>query len=134
MGYTHYFTTANQITKEQMDELGLFVQKAIKIFEEETGHKIKGPMGDCEPIITSKEIAFNGDEESKMSHETMAIYSNDNNQAFSFCKTARKPYDALVVATILEAKKLGILKSWSSDGDEEDLVEAKQFYNMVCDS
>jgi len=59
-------------------------------------------------------------------HETMCIDFTGNGK-WDFCKTACKPYDCMVVACLILAKELGIIKSWESDGDEEsgDFIAGK---------
>ena len=45
---------------------------------------------------------------------------NRHKEDFAFCKTARNPYDAVVVAILMVAEALLPGFEWSSDGDDED--------------
>ena len=52
---------------------------------------------------------------------------------FNFCKTARKPYDLLVCACLIAAKK-ELNYEVHSDGKKEDWQPAIDFYNKVTGS
>jgi len=68
------------------------------------------------PQIDDRLVAFNGVEDD--GHETFWVDRNE--PVWAFCKTARKPYDEIVVACCESAKRHGVFKEWSSDGDPED--------------
>ena len=77
------------------------------------------------PEFTSVLIRFDG----SPAHETFAIertvtqssWRMDEPLAFTFCKTARKPYDRVVTAALILAKHhLGADITISSDGDPDD--------------
>lgn len=69
------------------------------------------------PDLNISGIIFNGDADTGDQHETFWIAKNDVD--WTFCKTARKPYDLLVVGVLCAAKD--ILKyDTSTDGDFED--------------
>ena len=87
-------------------------------------------------------IWFNGKEENDQGHETFhlerksteesyrttplknsatgeILEDSDKEECFTFCKTARKPYDIVVCCCLVIVKKhLGDLITISSDGDE----------------
>lgn len=72
------------------------------------------------PEVTKDHIWLNGDDKDDQGHETFGIKVDDSE--FNFCKTARKPYDVVVVAICIYLKSLGIF-DWSSDGDVKDHKE-----------
>lgn len=73
-------------------------------------------------------VWFNGTDEDGMSHETFAIYEDE--ASWSFCKTARKPYDLLVCACLIAAGKILGYKI-NTDGDLADWKPAFDFYAKV---
>jgi len=93
--------------------------------------KICGGQGDDEPVFNSEQIWFNGDAEKKLDHETFSLHIIP--EEFSFCKTARKPYDLMVCATLLLYwhffKEHGV--KISSDGDLEDWKPAIELVKQV---
>jgi hypothetical protein len=96
---------------------------------------IKGLDGTGEPTFDEKEISFNGDDATEMSHESFMITADDLKE-FDFCKTARKPYDLLVCACLLSfythfPKEVF---SVSSDGDSSDWEPAVEFYNSTLNA
>jgi hypothetical protein len=113
MGYTHYWTTNDQVSIKAWNEFISIVRKLI----ESSGITIRAGDGHGEPIITKTEVFLNGDGENDLDHETFAIVKDSGK--WDFCKTARKPYDAVVVAALMEAERLEIISEWSSDGDAE---------------
>lgn len=113
MGYTHYWTANKKVSTKAWDKFTSIVRKSINL----SGVTIRDGMGHGEPIITKKEVFLNGDEKDGLAHETFAIVKDSGD--WDFCKTDRKPYDVVVVAALMEAKRLGIISEWSSDGDAE---------------
>lgn len=101
---------------------------------------IRGGDGKGEPHITDTIIRFNGDESTGMDHETFILelfdmsFNYDQEQmskdgVFSFCKTARKPYDLLVCISLMVAKHhLGKDFKISSDGGLDEWKPAIEFY------
>ncbi len=111
MGYTNYWHQIEDFTDIEFMKLANHTRKMIKFFEEELEIKFSE--------VTFKELAlkeddlqyisFNGDNENDLDHETFIFeqtkrekydYETDEDYddlgAFNFCKTNRKPYDALV--------------------------------------
>lgn len=123
MGYTHYWTQTRDFTPEQMGDIAASVRRIIHY----APCDICGPHGDegSRPDLTKECIALNGRDEN--SHETFYFtakreldgYQTPDQLGWSFCKTARKPYDVVVTAclTFLQAD-YGF--EVSSDGDIED--------------
>lgn len=113
MGYTHYFEL--QKAEKKIPE------KALKIIEPILEEAYKTGLIQQEydkpepPICTEKEILFNGVGEN--GHET--FYFTPDNTKFNFCKTARKPYDAVVMKVLLVLKCFFDI-DLGTDGDFED--------------
>jgi hypothetical protein len=109
MGYTHYWQHGHDFKSEQWADVARFAADAIA----KSGVVITGWDGSNGPLINADEISFNGQGED--GHETFRItrlkrelmdYEADDKAdpdapRFDFCKTARKPYDVVVVAILL---------------------------------
>ena len=112
MGYTRYWGFGKKVDK-----------KAYKSALKDIGTMVKANMdvladggGEGKPIVKANEIVFNGKDED--SHETFAL---DSKMKGDFCKTARKPYDEFVGASLLILKDyLGDQVDIDSDGSEGD--------------
>jgi hypothetical protein len=74
-------------------------------------------------------ICFNGDGMEDLDHESFYFSPNASKREkeFSFCKTARKPYDLAVCATLIALKVRIPGFSYTSDGDAEEWKPAKAF-------
>ena len=113
MGYAHYFEL--QKAEKKIPE------KALKIIEPILEEAYKTGLIQQEydkpepPICTEKEIAFNGVGEN--GHET--FYFRPNFTDFNFCKTARKPYDIVVMKVLLVLKCFFDI-DLGTDGNFED--------------
>jgi len=143
MGYTHYWTP-KRFTQLQWREYTTATKKLHANLPKSTDtaggyHKndpleIAGGNGDGNPVFSERTMVdFNGKDE--LGHETFRIYADYQKNHGDFCKTARKPYDLLVVACLIAAYRILNFR-FSSDGfrpDEtcEDLQPAIDFYNNV---
>jgi hypothetical protein len=125
MGYTHYWERTRQLTKSEMLDIGAKVRNIIHEAEGKPtstagGYhtepvQIGGSSGEGSPDITKDGVLLNGVGE--LGHETFCI---EPEQGSDFCKTARKPYDVVVVACLtFLATDYGFRVS--SDGDHEEL-------------
>ena len=117
MGYTHYIKYDKGFTSENWSK---FIKEAKGVFERAKKAGIEFTGDFCgETIIpvdfSGDELVFNGVGDD--SHETCAI--SKKGDEFEFCKTARKPYDAIVVAIYVLARKYGENVVISSDGGED---------------
>jgi len=126
MGYTNYWTPTNSITEKQREAMVDFTEKAINL----SGVKICGYEGTGEPEVTTERIAFNGCEADGHDHETFVLLAN---REWNFCKTTRNPYDVVVKACLLYAKEIGLVSSWSFDGDkdESEYLDGVKLYDAV---
>ena len=144
MGYTHYWTSKD-FTQKQWDKFKFVCDKLLNNLPKKTN--IAGGSSSDLPLIinrnskdefefSNKCICFNGDTPHQLklnhydlSHETFLIENvNDGGiNDWSFCKTARKPYDLLVCACLIAAHKyLGF--EIKSDGDLSDWKPAFDYY------
>lgn len=128
MGYTHYWTQTRDLTEQ---EFGDFVGSARRIIAAAEGKPTDSanggytsPVQICnwdgkgKPELTKNKLSLNGNGPD-LDHESFVINRVIDSDAWSFCKTARKPYDVVVVALlIILAQDYGF--EVSSDGDVED--------------
>jgi len=148
MGYTHYFypKTVSDAQWAEFKETTKKLHKSLPEYCKLKGVKqikIRGFNGTGKPNFNNKFISFNGFGE--LSHETFFIpkkpddYWNKNrpvNEIMYFCKTARKPYDLLVVACLIAAQQI-LGYRISSDGLNNDgsfdheVHDAFDFYNEI---
>jgi len=122
MGYTHYWYQSRDLTD---DEWQTICQKSQELFESNKTLVANG-MGDkgISPEINDDEISFNGIGDD--SHETCFVTKNKTfndwedkkGESFSFCKTAHKPYDKVVVQFLKMIRDVtGNAFRLSSDGE-----------------
>lgn len=139
MGYTHYWTQPRALTADEMAEIGDVVTRLIAEADGKTtktagGYhtnvplKVRNGLGVDEPEITTAVISFNGDDVGDQGHETFQIAAD--RPGWDFCKTARKPYDVVVTATLAYLAARWDFKV-SSDGDPDDWVEGLKLAETV---
>jgi hypothetical protein len=129
MGYTHYWTIKEGLTPAQFEKWSEGI-KAIVETATEAGIALGNGLGFDAPNIDETLVAFNGVGEG--GHETFGIRLGD--EGFDFCKTAEKPYDAVVTASLIHAKKIfGDAIEIKSDGDWGDWDSGKVLYETVFD-
>lgn len=111
MGYTHYWRIHKPFSN---DAWVAFTKDVANVFAN-TKIPLANAYGnqDTQPLIGETGIEFNGVEED--SHESCSITRYAS--GFSFCKTAYKPYDAVVVEVLKLARKHNPSIELSSDGD-----------------
>ena len=132
MGYTHYWTP-KVATADKFKEFAATCKKLHKALPDTSetagGYasddkiKIRGWDGTGKPTFKDDGISFNGDGDN--GHETFSI--DPKKDDWNFCKTARKPYDLLVVACLIAAHEI-LGYEVSSDGSFEDWKPAIEFY------
>jgi hypothetical protein len=143
MGYTHYVNrpVKNAGSAYMFGKLALDAKK-ICDWANENGIRVRNYAGEGEPEFNESYFAFNGDGhgENDYSHETFhwdgiptqVEWRKEEKDYFDFCKTARKPYDAVVTAVLIRAKHIyGSCVSVSSDGDWEDWSAGRTVYELV---
>jgi len=145
MGYTHYWTFQKP-AKGDARKVELAYVKAIsecaKLARAWNAEHVKGSIDDADrlsgyaahaPANWYGGIELNG--KGNNAHETFTLrehYNQNLDDAFNFCKTARKPYDTVVTACLSVLKyRLGNLIEISSDGDAEDWDAGVAFARRV---
>jgi hypothetical protein len=129
VGYTHYFSKVNSTTDEAL-RFEMFARGARTIIEYATKYdniQIADGMGDSLGAyeISDELVKFNG--YGADSHET--FYWGMDASGFNFCKTARKPYDAVVTACLIHLKDVfGDAVSIGSDGDWSEWRDGATLY------
>lgn len=111
MGYSHYWTIENDIPDADFRHLqivSLLLVNAAARF----GIRAEINLGTVEQKL---HLAIDGD--GKDAYET--FYLTPRSTSLDFCKTARKPYDDIVVAVLQYAESEGLLR-WRSDGGSDD--------------
>lgn len=123
MGYTHYWDSVD-FTCDEWQRIKkaarLITNRSLVIVQYEDDDKRP-------PQIDDKMIRFNGvgDE----GHETFLIKHTKNE--WSFCKTARKDYDEIVVAVLIAISIICPRFNWRSDGYPDDHAEGVALYNKA---
>ena len=129
MGYTHYWTIKEELPREKFIEWAEGV-KAIVETAIEGGIRIGNGLGEDASELSDSLIAFNG--VGNGGHETFAISFDDN--GFDFCKTAEKPYDLAVTASLIHFKRIfGDAVELKSDGTWDDWSDGRVLYETVFD-
>ena len=123
MGYTRYWErTSKTITQDFLDAVNEILADC-----ERRGIIIKGWDGEGEPEVMLGRVAFNGNGETELDHESFVI---DNiKDDFCFCKTARKPYDYAVREALKVAKEMGLVANVRSDGRNEKIISDSEYLN-----
>lgn len=127
MGYTHYWRRPRNLDEKKYIEASKDISKVVEYLGK-SGLKVGDGMGDGgEPEITEKLIRFNG--VGKGAHETFSVPQNlepskhdqiEDGLIFDFTKTAQKPYDVAVTASLVILKHYFPKIKVSSDGEMGD--------------
>ena len=121
MGYTHYFNFIEEPSREKFIEFAEGVKQLVATAQEAGIEIADEEYGD-------DKIVFNG--VGANSHETFFVSADGVD--FNFCKTAQKPYDTAVTASLILAKKIfGDNIKISSDGDWSDWESGQLLYESV---
>jgi hypothetical protein len=148
MGYTHYWNKIKELPQDKWDNFTKDVS-IILLHETEAQELLCSEWGqsrevDTAPVIDKDLVRFNGKGEDghetfyfsrvAMNHEHWRLPSaadGKHGKYFSFCKTAKKPYDKYVVRVLLLAEKhFGKDIEIESDGDWETVAK-EQLYQAV---
>jgi hypothetical protein len=141
LGYTHYHYQKPVLNQKKFDRFSEAVNKLLESDEAKQLLALESDNEFAPASVTNQEVRFNGKGED--GHETflfkretkVADYQEDKKMAFSFCKTARKPYDKYVVACLIVAKIIfGKDVKISSDGEIENWQEGKGLVEKVMNS
>ena len=129
MGYTHYWEI-KQPNRISSYSLAVIRQEVMAAYR--SGLVQKECNDPTAPVITDSLIRFNGVGEA--GHETFYFDMNDAYRTeagkhFAFCKTARKPYDQIVMRVLIALQwdlKDGL--QVTSDGGFDDEWKAERAY------
>lgn len=122
MGYTHYFTQGKPVSDEQWQKFKHDAQVVINHAQNNLNIVLMSNARDG-VILNDERINLNGDERYDLDHETFHLLKNGS--GFSFCKTARKPYDLVVASLLLLAHEhMPDTYNIRSDGDFNDWQDA----------
>lgn len=148
MGYTHYWRRPKKNngygSAYMFGKLALDAKKIIALAELE-GIRIRNGNGEGEPEFNEALFSINGDashyvEGRDLAHESfiwegipsIQEWRKDEPTTFDFCKTAHKPYDAVVTAILIQAKHIyGDCVSVSSDGDWHEWQAGRELNERV---
>lgn len=120
MGYTHYWTIKEPIDANAFSKLSKGIKQIIGTAQE-AGIAIQDDS-------TDSVINFNGIGQG--AHENFVLQIEDT--GFDFTKTAYKPYDMVVTASLLLLKKeLGAGVEITSDGELADWKSGVLLYETV---
>ncbi len=111
MGYTHYYKGKVVLNPATLLKVNRIIQTA-----EAQGTEVCGWDGEGKPEVTAEKISLNGTSVDDLGHESFIVTPGSD---FSFCKTARKPYDAVVGAILILLAELNRGFTVSSDGEWE---------------
>jgi hypothetical protein len=114
MGYTHYWKS-REATPAEWHAMHAAAREILNRAAV-AGIALAGWDGSpgTAPETSVDRIALNG--KGAGSHESFTLAADGSDD---FCKTNHKPYDAVVVALLMVAARIGFL-SWSSDGEGTD--------------
>lgn len=129
MGFTHYFYRDIDLDKDKFAKAAADCKKVAEYLEIPIQYEYNEAKM---PVFADELIRFNGVDED--GHETFVVEQkfsigsyesqDDDGKYFSFCKTARKPYDTVVVACLIILKHyFGEDLRLSSDGYAEEWEE-----------
>ena len=123
MGYTHYFNFIEIPSREKFIEFAEGVKQLVATAQEAGIEIADEEYGD-------DKIVFNG--VGADAHETFYVSAGDTD--YNFCKTAQKPYDIAVTASLILAKKIfGDDIEIRSDGNWSDWESGQLLYESVYD-
>lgn len=140
MGYTHYWERPTNRLGSLYQFTKLATDTQIIVNEaKRQGIAIGDNFGNGDNAnITTDAIAFNGagDEAYETfywEHQPEQVaWRADEPNYFNFCKTAHRPYDAVVTAVLIRAKEIyGSLLTVSSDGTWGDWQMGRNLYEQV---
>ena len=147
MGYTHYtYRPRNNAGSAYMFGKLALDAKTICDYANANGIRIRNGNGEGEPEFTEFYFSINGDasafssEGRDLAHETFywagiptqSEWRKDEPDFFEFCKTAYKPYDAVVTAILIRAKSIyGSCVRISSDGEWSEWQAGRDMYEAI---
>lgn len=126
MGYTHTWSH-DRFTPDEWCKIRRDCQMAVMMSRVPVGSGDARPGSS--PEFADNVLAFNGI--GADGHETFELGVMP--APVDFCKTARKPYDEVVVACLTIAAHHAPHFAWRSDGEREDLGAGKRLAARVLE-
>lgn len=126
MGYTHYWSLKAKPSAEAWGRYMAAIDTLLQTTRVPLAWEWDEP-GRLPEVCTGW-VRFNG--VGRDGHETFLV--RPKLERFSFCKTAGKPYDSVVVACLILGAHLLPCFTWSSDGDRPDHEEGLALAKQVC--
>ncbi|CAI7571440.1 unnamed protein product [Penicillium discolor] len=125
MGYTHYYAILGWDTPEWQKAWTQLIQDVPNIIKE-ARVPLSGPTEDEDeitPVVMDSEKGINLNGVTRNAHETFILCKPGE---WTFCKTARKPYDVVVTSILLRIWMLAPKNlDLGSDGGYEDWADAR---------
>lgn len=132
MGYTQYWQqSANAYTYDSFNELcGMISEIVATAAKEPWSIGIEMVDLGSDDVICLNGASLDGSDDEDLAHEDFAIERFGS--GFKFCKTARKPYDTVVVASLIAAELIANRNSvsldLSSDGEVEEWSDGVKLF------
>ena len=127
MGYTHYWRGKGEFTVSEWAAICADARKILKTTRVKLWHEYDEPLAG--PEITETHIQMNGAGDD--GYETFVLTKHPSD--FEFCKTAQKPYDAVVCAILISAHKHAPdVLTISSDGERADWAPGLTIVTAAC--
>ena len=117
MGYTHYYPSNVKCSLADWEQILADLRRVI----DQAGIPLGNADGEGLPSIGGNEICFNGAD--RDSHEAFQLVHTPYGMDEA-CKTARKPYDAIVCCALMIVRHYVPKFEVLSDGDAEDWEDA----------
>ena len=142
MGYSHYFSR-NLTASNNAEAYNKFRNGVEQIIAQATREGIEIADGQGQTLggwdASETRVSFNGLDD--QAHETFSFdavcpeqksYNTQSPMYFDFCKTAEKPYDVVVTASLLLLKDCyGDAVDISSDGYWSEWLNGRELYKRV---
>jgi hypothetical protein len=134
MGYTHYWSASRDFTASEWKDVCAATRSILSATSVKVVREYDRPNE--RPDILDDEILLNGSGDD--GHETFYLTRNvqeapdyrKGEPDFNFCKTARKPYDDVVVAILIATRDIAPdAISWRSDGFLEEHADGLALLN-----
>lgn len=123
MGYTHSWSH-DEIPKSTWNRKVMPVTNALIAMAEHEGIHLVFEFDepDRRPEVTDSSIYFNG---GNGEHGETFVLQRHNKSKFRFCKTARRPYDQVVVAILRFIELITSKFEFGSDGDDNEMRDGE---------
>jgi len=135
MGYTHYYTISEMglaISRDINYKKFTIMAESIITHAEESGIALADGLGETLGAweVSNETVRLNG--YGADSHETFGVPRVASVYGGNFCKTARKPYDAVVTALLIALQDAyGDSANVESDGYPEEWAKGLELFESA---